>query len=163
MIAEIQKVDSSYTATFDRRLNHSIESVWAMLTKNEELEKWFSELRVDELREGGFIKFAMGDGTYEEMEILELKRYSILEFTWGEDIVRFELQKMQGGCQLVLIEKITAITIHTPRDLAGWHVCLDVIEELLDGKTLCDRKAAWEKWYVKYVEAVEKTANHLKQ
>ena len=58
-----------------------------MLTENEQLEKWFSELRIDDLREGGFIKFDMQNGNFEEMEIIELKIYSILEFTWDKDIV----------------------------------------------------------------------------
>ena len=154
MIAVISQVESSYTAQFERHLEHSVEQVWAMLTENEKLEKWFSELRIDDLREGGFIKFDMQDGTFEEMEILELKMYSILEFTWDKDIVRFELHPESEGCQLILIEKINTITDHTPRDLAGWHVCLDVIEALLEGKTIQNRKAEWEKWHPKYVEAL---------
>ena len=154
MIAVISQVESGYTAQFERHLKHSVEQVWAMLTENEKLEKWFSELRIDDLREGGFIKFDMQDGTFEEMEILELKMYSILEFTWDKDIVRFELHPESEGCHLILIEKINTITDHTPRDLAGWHVCLDVIEALLEGKTIQNRKAEWEKWYPKYVEAL---------
>jgi hypothetical protein len=39
------------------------------LTENDKLAKWFSELRVDDLREGGIIKFDMQDGTYEELGI----------------------------------------------------------------------------------------------
>lgn len=154
MIAILKQVENGYVAKYERHLKHSVEQVWAMLTENEKLGKWFSELSVEELREGGLIKFDMQDGTYEEMEILELKVNSILEFTWDKDIVRFELYAEPNGCLLVLKEKITAITDHTPRDLAGWHVCLDVIEVLLDGKTFQYRKAEWEKWYPKYVQAV---------
>ena len=67
MIARIEKVENGYTATFERHLKHPIEEVWSYLTDNEKLQKWFSELRVDELREGGVIKFDMGDGTFDEL------------------------------------------------------------------------------------------------
>src|SRR3954451_9983774 len=106
MIARIQKMENGYSATFKRNLKHPIEEVWSYLTDNEKLPKWFSELRVDELRKGGVIKFDMGDGTFDDLSILDLKINSILEFTWWEDTVRFELTKKSNGCFLRLIEKI---------------------------------------------------------
>lgn len=155
MLAVIESTEGGYCAIFERHLNHPINQVWGMLTENEKLETWFPELKADELREGGYIKFDMGDGTFEKMEILELTDEAVLEYTWGEDIVRFELAEEPNGCRLVLIEKINKLTDHTPRDLAGWHVCLDVIEKLLDGKTVNSRKVEWQKWYEQYVTAVE--------
>jgi uncharacterized protein YndB with AHSA1/START domain len=155
MIAHIEKVKNGYTATYERHLNHSVEEVWSYLTDNEKLTKWFSELRVDELCKGGVIKFDMGDGTFDDLFILDLKINSVLEFSWWEDTVRFELNEESNGCLLRLIEKINTITNHTPRDLAGWHVCLDVIQALLDGKTI-ERKQEWEKWYKKYGTEVKK-------
>ncbi|MEK3889078.1 SRPBCC family protein [Bacillus sp. FSL K6-3431] len=155
MIATLNRVENGYIAKYERHLKHSVEQVWAMLTENEKLEKWFSELRVDDLSVGGLIKFDMQDGTFEEMKIIELEMTSILEFTWDKDVVRFELYPEQEGCRLILKEKINTITDHTPRDLAGWHVCLDVIQALLAGKSIEDRKAEWEKWYPKYVQAIK--------
>lgn len=155
MIARIEKVDNNYLAIYERHLKHPVENVWAYLTDNEKLPKWFSELRVDELREGGVIKFDMGDGTLDELTILDLKLNSILEFSWWVDTVRFELSPESGGSSLRLIEKIHTITEYTPRDLAGWHVCLDVIEALLDGRSI-ERKEEWEIWYKKYVKEIEK-------
>ncbi|MBS4196774.1 SRPBCC family protein [Lederbergia citri] len=155
MLAEFQRTEQGYIAKFDRYLNHSVENVWEMLTDNDKLALWFSELRVKDLREGGAYIFNMGDGNLIEMPILELKMHSLLEFTWADDVVRFELLLESEGCRLILIEKIKAMTDHTPRDLAGWHVCLDVISALLDGKIIENRKVEWEKWYPKYVAAVE--------
>ncbi|MCH1626865.1 SRPBCC family protein [Ferdinandcohnia quinoae] len=156
MIATIEKNNIGYIARFERYLEHSVEDVWSMLTDNDKLSKWFSELHVEELREGGTIKFDMGDGSFEEMKILELQMHSVLEYTWAEDVVRFELNPEENSCKLILIEKIKLITDHTPRDLAGWHVCLDVIQALLDGRIIESRKEEWEKWYPRYVSAVEK-------
>jgi uncharacterized protein YndB with AHSA1/START domain len=152
MLAVIQQVENGYTARFERHLKHSVEKVWSSLTENEQLAKWFSELSIDDLREGGVVKFDMQNGTFEEFEILELKWHSVLEYTWGDDQVRFELYPEAEGCRLVLIEKIKRITAHTPRDLAGWHVCLDVIEAMLEGRTLESRQDEWKKCYEKYVQ-----------
>ncbi|MDF2963703.1 MAG: activator of Hsp90 ATPase 1 family protein [Paenibacillus sp.] len=155
MLAVIQQVEHGYIARFERRLKHSVEKVWSSLTENDQLAKWFSELRVDELREGGIIKFDMQDGTFEELEIIELKMHSVLEYTWGEDRVRFELYPESGGCRLILIEKINKITDHTSKDLAGWHVCLEIISALLDGRMLESRENEWKKWYERYTQAIE--------
>ena len=154
MIAAISKTKEGHVARYERHLKHSPQKVWASLTENGQLAQWFPELRVQELRKGGIIKFDMQDGTSIEMEIIDFDLYSVLEYTWAKDRVRFELYPEPGGCKLLLIETITAITDHTPKDLAGWHVCLDVIAALLDGRTLESRKAEWEKWYPKYAEAV---------
>jgi uncharacterized protein YndB with AHSA1/START domain len=159
MLALIEKVENGYTAKFERHFNHSVEEVWSWLTDNDKLPKWFSELRVDELRKGGVIKFYMQDGTFEELTILEVEMNSILEYTWGEDIVRFELKQEPEGCCFTLIETIQTITNHTPKDLAGWHVCLDVINALLDGKTIESREEEWKKWYEKYVQAIDNVSD----
>lgn len=153
MIAAIEKAGNGCTARFERHLKHSAEEVWAWLTENEKLAQWFKELRVGELREGGFMRFDMQDGTYEDLPITDLKTHKALEFSWWADSVRFELSPEPGGCQLVLIEKLEQITDHTPKDLAGWHVCLDVIEALMDGITI-ERMEEWKKWYEKYQQAI---------
>ncbi|MFT4416443.1 SRPBCC family protein [Fredinandcohnia humi] len=155
MLAAIEKYETTYIATFERHYRHSVEEVWSMLTDNDKLPLWFSELRVDNLREGGHILFDMQDGTFEEMTITDLQIGSVLEYTWGDDIVRFELFPEKDGCQLLLIETITKLTSHTPRDLAGWHVCLDVIGALLDGRPIPSRKEEWEKWYQQYVKTIK--------
>lgn len=48
----MQKVENGYIARFERNIKHSVEKVWALLTENDKLAKWFSELSVDDLREG---------------------------------------------------------------------------------------------------------------
>ncbi|AZU60033.1 SRPBCC family protein [Neobacillus mesonae] len=153
MIAVIEKANKGYTARFDRHLKHPVEEVWSWLTENEKLAKWFNELRVCELQEGGHMTFDMQNGTLEELPIYEFKMYSVLEFSWWADTVRFELAPEKEGCKLTMIEKLAEITDHTPKDLAGWHVCLDVIEALMDGRTI-ERMEEWKKWYEKYKEAV---------
>lgn len=158
MIAAIRKSEGTYIAEFERSLKHPAAKVWSFLTENEKLKLWFSELSIDNLVAGGIIKFDMGDGSFEEMTILEVQLNSVLEYTWDKDVVRFELAPVDGGCKLTLIEKITSLNDHTPRDLAGWHVCLDVITALLDDARLENRSEQWKIWYERYREAVDAQA-----
>ena len=154
MIADIQQVENGYIARYERLIEHPIEHVWAMLTDNEELEKWFQELRIGEPRNGGFMKFDMQDGKFEQLEIFEYTLHSVLEFDWFGDVVRFELHPKKNGCSLIFRETFTTITEQRIKDLAGWHVCLDVIKLLLDGKPIDSREADWKKWHSNYEQAI---------
>jgi uncharacterized protein YndB with AHSA1/START domain len=63
MLADVEAAQNGYIARFERFFPHPVKKVWSMLTDNEELSKWFPELRVEDLREGGVILFDMQDGT----------------------------------------------------------------------------------------------------
>lgn len=154
MLATITKNEKGYVAYFERQLNHTKEHVWSMLTVNEQLKKWFEELRVGELHDGGFMRFYMQDVIDEKLEITEVKPLSILEFDWFGNEIRFELHDNPNGCVLVLKETITILTEQTTRDLTGWHVCLDVIRALLDGQVI-KREEEWKKWYEKYAKVFD--------
>ena len=150
MIADIKQTEEGYIAHYERRIEQPVERVWAMLTDNRELAKWFQELRVGEPSKGGCMKFDMGDGKFKALEIFEYSPFSVLAFDWFGDSVRFELQSVQDGCVVVFQERFTTITKQTAKDLAGWHVCLIVIESLLVGQQLDSRKEEWEKWFEQY-------------
>jgi uncharacterized protein YndB with AHSA1/START domain len=156
MLASIQKIEGGYVARFDRPLKHSVEKVWAALTENDKLAKWMPNLQIVELREGGTIKFDMKDGTetFIDIEIIAFQPYSVLEFMWGSDRVRFELYPKPEGCLLILKEFISTLTDHTSKDLSGWHVCLDVLSSLLDNRIMDFPKGEWEEWHKKYVITV---------
>lgn len=156
MLARLEKAEKGFTALFERDYPHAPEDVWVYLTDNDKLQAWFAELRVEEHGRGGRLTFDMGDGTFETMDILDYEEGSVLEYVWGEDVVRFELSPADGGTRLLLIEKISALTPHTPKDLAGWHVCLDVVAALLDGRPLPNRKDMWESEYAEYSALTDK-------
>ena len=99
---------------FARRLPHPPAKVWRALTEPDELAHWFP---------GGAI----------EGEIVEREEERVLEFRWGTDLVRFELEPDGDGTQLTLLDTLEAVG-KAARDGAGWHVCLDELERRLDGK-----------------------------
>lgn len=140
MLATIEKVDKGYIAQFTRSLDYSIEKVWGVLTENDNLSKWMAHLEIVDLRINGLIKFNFNDGSdqYEEFKITDYENQAILEFQWGQDTVRFEIQSKESNCILILKEYITEITDHTPKDLAGWHMCLTSFQKVLDGEPIED-------------------------
>jgi len=158
LLAEIEKVENGCIAIFKRLLPHTVEDVWAALTDNDKLEKWFSNLQVTDLRKNGTIMFNMNDGSGEsiEMKILEFEKESVLEYEWGEGSVRFELTPQTDNCLLVLKDIFPNINDHTPKDIAGWHICLDVFETLLDVSLKEFPMDEWQIVYEQYIGEVEK-------
>lgn len=156
MLAEIQQVNDETVAEFHRDFPYPIQEVWTMLTDNDHLVEWFSELRIHELAEGGKLLFDIGDGSYEEMTITEVKIPTVWEFTWDKNLIRFNLSENPRGTHLVLKEYMKEVTEHTARDIAGWHVCLDVIGLLLANKPIEDRQEEWNKVYPQYNEQLTK-------
>ena len=155
MRAEILKNDNRYIATSTRLFYQPVSRVWAMLTEDEHLQKWFAELKVGDLREGGFISFTMGEGYTERLTINRYNAPSILAFDWFGDEVQFSIEPIHEGSRLTFTQKFESVNEQRIKDLAGWHVCLDVIEALLSGKSDFDRTEEWKKWYVEYEELVK--------
>lgn len=136
MLATIEEQSNHHVAIFKRPLPHSIDVVWAAITSNDKLKQWMSNLEIIDLRKNGKMHFNMNDGTdaYETIVITDYAENETLEFDWGTDTVRFELSSTDEGTLLLLVETLQDLTEHTPKDLAGWHICLDLLVDLLDGK-----------------------------
>lgn len=157
LIATIEKIDELDTAFYKRKVNHSVAEVWSYITENTKLKQWFSELEIKELKPGGDIHFNFGDGSHELIEILDVEPNRLFSFTWPpKNSVRFELRETKNGCELTFKEILYEINEHTARDLTGWHVCLDMIEALLDGETIEDRHSEWELHYPAYQDLIRR-------
>ncbi|GAQ19887.1 activator of Hsp90 ATPase 1 family protein [Oceanobacillus picturae] len=156
MIAEVEKIDGAYIVIYKRPLTHSVDKVWRALTENDKLEKWMPNLEVKNLQQDGVIQFNMNDRTDNSfnMKILDYKEYTYLQYEWGEGWVRFELYPQAEGCLLLLKEFNPTLNDHTPKDLAGWHVCLEMFMALLEGKMMDFPKDDWEVWYEKYSRVI---------
>lgn len=157
MLASIEKVEGGYIASFNRPLKHSVQKAWTALTQNDKLRIWMPNLEVKDLRDGGLITFNLNDGTSStfDIKITDYVEHSVLQYEWGTGWVRFELSPTPDGCLLVLEEFIPAISDHTSKDLAGWHVCLDVLNDLLDGHLHSQfPQESWEKSHLEYTALV---------
>lgn len=144
MLAVLDVGHEGHIARFERVIKSSAENVWLFLSENDRISKWFPELKIQELRIGGVILFDLQGGSFDELKILDLKTNNVLEFTWWEDRVRFELYPVHDACRLILIEQITQITKQTSKDLAGWHVCLEAIKALAENSDFEVEEVRWE-------------------
>lgn len=156
MLGKLDKVNGEVVFELHRDFPWPVSTIWEMLTDNQQLKKWFSELEIAELSENGKIVFNLGDGTVEELTIIEVQVPTVLEFTWDKDLVRFNLsENSDGSAHLVFKEYIKEVTDQTARDIAGWHVCLDAIRAVLEEQEF-DRKHRWKKVYETYKKEMEK-------
>lgn len=155
MLAETEKQIDGYIIKFERQFPNTIEEVWSVLTENSKLKKWMSNLQIENLKTGGIIKFDMMDGSFLNIDILECQLNSVLEFTWDKDRVRFEIHKEKNGALLLLKEYIHELTDHTPKDIAGWHICLDLFSSVLEGEEKVFSKDEWEYWFDNYKVKVD--------
>lgn len=150
MRAEITQQEKGYKAVYERELAHGSDKVWGMLADNSRLKLWFEELRIADPGVGGKLVFDMGDGHNEDLAITDYEEGRVLAFEWWDDHVRFEVEEGSGAASVLrLIETIERITDQTAKDLAGWHVCLDVIEAILNDEKI-DRDSEWQHWHEEY-------------
>ncbi|MED0943446.1 SRPBCC family protein [Bacillus mycoides] len=155
MLAQIEKQPDGYIIKFERQFPNTIEEVWSVLTENSKLKKWMSNLQIENLKTGGIIKFDMMDGSFLNIDILECQLNSVLEFTWDKDRVRFEIHKEENGSLLLLKEYIHELTDHTPKDIAGWHICLDLFSSVLEEEEKEFSKNEWQQWFEKYKDKIQ--------
>jgi uncharacterized protein YndB with AHSA1/START domain len=134
MYGTYEIVDDRSALTFERRLAHSVERVWRAVTEPAELARWFPSAMSGDLSPGATLTFEFPDGEMPAMqgEVVEIDPPRCLAFTWGDDVLRIELEPAGDGCVLhfvVLFDEAERAS----RDAAGWHVSLDRLEEHLDG------------------------------
>lgn len=138
---------------FTRRLAHPPEKVWRAITEPAHLRAWFpmpiaterwevgEPLRFESEVVGGF------DG-----EVLAVEPERVLEFRWGTDTLRFEIEPEGDGTRLTLLDTIDELG-KAARDSAGWHTCLDYLEHHLDATTPpWSHSDRWREVHPSYVE-----------
>lgn len=116
---------------FERRLADPPEVVWQALTDREQLRSWFPcDLIVDGSWEvGAAISFPFDPARIDLVltgEVLEVDEPNVLSYTWGESVLRFELERDGDGTRLVLTDELAGS--HAARNAAGWEQCLDRLE-----------------------------------
>jgi uncharacterized protein YndB with AHSA1/START domain len=125
---------------FVRPLPHPPEKVWRALTEPEHLAAWFPADIHGERAAGAALRFVFrnDEGPEEDGEILTYDPPKALQYRWGEELLRFELEPDGDGCMLTFVNTFDE-SGKAARDAAGWHVCLDVL-----GFHLVGDKPPWE-------------------
>ncbi len=159
MSGTLHAADDRQMLRFERQLAHPAEKVWKALTEPGQLGRWFPANMTIDLRPGGAVSFDFGDTEIEvpegielpeeigpmEGRVMELDPPHLLAYTWGNELLRWELHPDERGCLLVFTHTFDDPT-GAARNAAGWHVCLDRLASLL-GETA--RLSALHKDYAK--------------
>jgi uncharacterized protein YndB with AHSA1/START domain len=128
----------AWTLVLVRNLDHAPSLVWAALTEPGQLDEW-APFRADRnLAATGSATLTMIDGAEEvplDATVVRADEPVLLEYTWGDDVLRWELTATDGGTRLTL-RHTTATRSFVPMAAAGWHVCLDVMALSLDGQPI---------------------------
>lgn len=120
---------------FVRELRHPPEKVWAALTDPDQLAGWAPFLADRDLGRTGDAVLSTVDGDQSHpapARVLRADRPNLLEYTWGDDLLRWELTATGDGTTLTLRHRVGRPGL-APMTAAGWHLCLDVAARLLDG------------------------------
>ena len=135
--AEVQKVGETWTLVLVRDLRHAPEKVWKALTNPGDLREWAPFDSDGDLGKPGTVKLtAVGAPTpvISETIVKRAEAPKLLEYTWGDNDLRWELEPLAGGTRLTLWHSIDRRYISM--GAAGWHICIDVLDHLLAGEPL---------------------------
>ena len=126
--------DGRWRLRFTRVLSHPQTKVWRALTEPEQLAQWFPSTIEGERVAGASLRFTFPDDIAEPIdgEMLAYDPESLIEFHWGNDVVRIELRPVYEGTELTLLDTLEEHG-KAARDGAGWHACLDALEAALGG------------------------------
>ncbi len=150
-------VTEAGTVRFERLLPAPAERVWDYLTKSELRRKWFAEGQM-ELRPGGAVtlifrnselspageevpeKFRPYEGYESKGEIVRAEPPRLLVFNWFEESgpateVSWELERRGEETLLVLTHSRLPNRAMMVDVSGGWHVHLDVLEDVLAART----------------------------
>ena len=162
MDAKLEKNGPMYTLGLERRLAHPPEKVWRVLTERELLKQWFPCDVEGEWKPGAKLVFTFlhgeGEGLPEEDlrgEVLTVDPPRLLEYRWGKHVLRCELIAEKDGCRLLFSESF-ADPSWGARNAAGWEMCLENLDLLLQGAALARFAVdVWQKKFARYVKKFE--------
>ncbi|MGW4210170.1 SRPBCC domain-containing protein [Lentzea sp. NPDC004789] len=134
MDAELRMIEGKPVLRFERRLRHSPEKVWRVVTEPAEMKHWFpAEVTIDGRRmRFTFPDEAPVDTDGGEGELLESDPPRVFAFRWINDVLRFEILPREDGCLLVFTAVVTN-RLSVGRDAPGWATCLDALAAHADG------------------------------
>lgn len=135
---ECHGTDDRWTVVFVRDLRHPPAKVWSALTEPARLNEWAPYTTDRDLGTVGEATLTMIDGAEAEVlaaTVLRAEPPTLLEYSWGTDLLRWELAATDTGTRLTLRHTLKDRT-WAPMVSAGWHLCLDVCELFLDGQPI---------------------------
>lgn len=139
-LAEVSSHPSGdkWTLVFVRELKHAPDKVWAALTDPAQLRAWAPYTSNRDLGSTGPATLTMIDGDTPvdlPASVIRADAPNLLEYSWGGDVLRWELAGTGPGTRLTLHHTLDDRE-YVSKIAAGWHLCLVVADRLLDGRPI---------------------------
>jgi uncharacterized protein YndB with AHSA1/START domain len=153
-LGELERQGDTVALRFRRRFAHPPEKVWRALVEPEHLAAWFPTTIDGERAVGARLRFRHPEDMFEPFDgaMLAFEPPSLLEFEWGPDVLRFELQADGDGTLLLFSDTLEELG-KAARDGAGWHECLDRLAyELASQTPPWDPAERWRLVHAGYVD-----------
>ena len=133
-LGQLDRAGERAVLRFTRRFAHAPDKVWRALTEPDQLATWFPSTIDGDRKAGARLRFSFEDmpGLTMEGDMLAFDPPSLLEFAWGDDILRFELRPEGDGTVLDFSDTIAEMG-KAARDAAGWHTKFAQLAQVLDG------------------------------
>lgn len=142
-LGTLTKLDGQIAVRYERVYPHAAARVWRALIEPDSIKAWFPTT-IEGLREAVVAKrtsaklrfvFEGEDGPSLQGELRACEPERLLEYTWGDDRLRFELSSAGPNgahCKLVFTTTFGERS-QAARDATGWHMCLDNLGRNLAG------------------------------
>ena len=159
--ARIQKDGEKWTLILVRELRHSPEKVWHALTDPAHLREWAPFDADGSLATVGttvkLTTVAAPTPHVTESTVTRADAPKVLEYNWGAQDIRWELEAFGGGTRVTLWHNIDRRFISM--GAAGWHICFDVLDRLLSGTPIgravgpgAMKFGGWQKLHADYAK-----------
>src|SRR6185436_13220026 len=136
--AQVRKDGEKWTLILVRELRHSPEKVWQALTDPTHLREWAPfDADASLGKAGATVKLTtVGAPTphVTETRVTRADAPKMLEYNWGGQDIRWELDALGDGTRLTLWHNINRGFISM--GAAGWHICFDVLDRHLAGEPI---------------------------
>lgn len=133
--AEVRKDGEKWTLVLVKELRHSPERVWQAITDPAHLREWAPFDADRNLGAAGanvkLTTVGAPKAQVSETTVTRADAPKVLEYNWGGQDIRWELETIGGGTRLTLWHNIDRRFISM--GAAGWHICLDVLDLSISG------------------------------
>ena len=132
--AEVRKEGDTWTLVLVRELHHPVLKVWQALTDPAQLREWAPFDADRNLGTTGPVTLSTVGAPTPHVSETSVKRAEaprLLEYSWGGNDIRWELEPLADGTRLTLWHNIDRKFVSM--GAAGWHICFDVLDRFLAG------------------------------
>jgi uncharacterized protein YndB with AHSA1/START domain len=162
--AEVRKGGEKWTLVLVRELRHPPAKVWQALTDPAHLREWAPFDADRSLAATGTVKLSTVGAPTPQVSETVVKRAEapqLLEYSWGDNDMRWELEPAGRGTRLTLWHNIDRRYVSW--GAAGWHVCFDVLDHFLAGEPIgrmvgpeVTKFAGWQRLQAEYAKQFAK-------